>query len=132
MKTLPLSLAAFAMLSLSGLAVAQDHSGHGGTMSGHEGHATSEPSDTNAAPSTKAFEDANAAMHEAMAIDFTGNPDVDFVRSMIPHHEGAVAMAKVQLQYGKDPELRKLAEEVVAAQEAEISLMKAWLARQPK
>ncbi|WP_312796395.1 DUF305 domain-containing protein [Tianweitania sp.] len=129
MKTLPLSLAALGLLSLSGLAVAQDHSGH---MSGHEGHTMSEASDADAAPSTKAFEDANAAMHEAMAIDFTGSPDVDFVRSMIPHHEGAVAMAKVQLQYGKDPELRKLAEEVVAAQEPEIAAMKAWVAKNAK
>ncbi|MEZ5911727.1 MAG: DUF305 domain-containing protein [Paracoccaceae bacterium] len=81
------------------------------------------------APSTEAYRQANAAMHGGMAIDYTGNPDVDFARGMIPHHEGAVAMAKIVLQYGTDPEIRKLAESIVAAQEGEISWMQGWLAK---
>ncbi len=77
--------------------------------------------------STKAFEDANAKMHKTMTIPYSGNADADFVRSMIPHHQGAIDMAKVELAHGKDPQLRKLAEEIIKAQEAEIANMQAWL-----
>ncbi len=87
---------------------------------------------TAASPSTKAFEAANAKMHKDMAVTYTGNADVDFVRSMIPHHQGAIDMAKIELEHGKDPEIRKLAQEVIRAQEAEIAMMKAWLAKHDK
>ncbi|MBT9368939.1 DUF305 domain-containing protein [Rhizobium sp. CSW-27] len=82
-----------------------------------------------ASPSTQEFEAANAKMHTDMAIAYSGNPDVDFVRSMIPHHQGAIDMAKIELKHGKDPEIRKLAEEVIRAQEGEIAMMRAWLAK---
>lgn len=78
-------------------------------------------------PGSKALEQANANMHVAMAVDMTGDVDVDFVRSMIPHHQGAVEMAKIVLEYGKDPEIRKLAEEIIKAQETEITFMEGWL-----
>jgi Domain of unknown function (DUF305) len=84
-----------------------------------------------AAPSTKAFMEANQKMHADMAITYTGDPDRDFMTGMIPHHEGAVAMAKIVLAQGKDPEVRKLAEDVIAAQEKEIGQMKAWLTKSP-
>jgi len=76
---------------------------------------------------SRAYAEANAKMHAGMDIEFTGDADVDFVRGMIPHHQGAVDMARIVLQYGKDPEIRKLASEIVKAQEAEISMMKEWL-----
>ncbi len=79
--------------------------------------------------SSKAFAEANAKMHKDMAVPLTGNADVDFVRGMIPHHQGAIDMAKIVLEHGKDPEIRKLAEEVIKAQEGEIAMMKAWLAK---
>jgi uncharacterized protein (DUF305 family) len=78
---------------------------------------------------SKALEAANAAMHEAMAVEMTGDVDIDFMRTMIPHHQGAVEMAKIVIANGKDPEVRKLAEEVIKAQEAEIVFMRAWLER---
>ena len=62
-----------------------------------------------------------------MAVPLTGDVDVDFVRGMIPHHQGAIDMAKVELEHGKDPAIRKLAEDVIKAQEAEIGQMQEWL-----
>jgi len=82
--------------------------------------------------SSHAFAEANAKMHKNMMIEMTGNADVDFIRGMIPHHQGAIDMAKIELQYGKDPEIRKLAEAVIKAQEAEIAEMNAWLSENTK
>lgn len=83
--------------------------------------------DPNAPASTKAFIEANARMHKDMAIVFAGNADIDFVRGMIPHHQGAIDMAKIVLEHGKDAEIRTLAEGIIKAQESEIAEMQAWL-----
>jgi len=80
-------------------------------------------------PSSKAFAEANAKMHKDMDIVFSGNTDVDFVCGMIAHHQGAIDMARVELQHGKDETIRKLAEDIIAAQESEIKMMKERLAR---
>jgi uncharacterized protein (DUF305 family) len=82
--------------------------------------------------STKAYEAAMASMMKNMAQPYTGNADVDFMKSMIPHHQGAIDMAKVALQFAKDPAVLKLAQGVVTAQEAEIAFMKDWLAKNAK
>ena len=82
-------------------------------------------------PSTDGYKAAMDKMHTDMMIEYSGNADVDFVRGMIPHHQGAIDRAKVELANGKDPEIRKLAEGVIAAQEAEIKQMQDWLAAHP-
>jgi uncharacterized protein (DUF305 family) len=62
----------------------------------------------------------HAAMHDAQ---LTGKPDVDFARLMIPHHQGAIDMAKVELLFGTDARLRRLAQEIIVTQESEIQVM---------
>src|ERR1700704_2445063 len=70
-------------------------------------------------------------MHMAMgAIKPSGNNDVDFVRLMLPHHQAAIDMARTQLLYGKDPQMRELAQKIITAQQSEIELMKRWLKQQ--
>ena len=93
--------------------------------SAHAGHATG-AADT---PATRAYMEANDRMHGEMAIEFTGDADVDFVRGMIPHHQGAVDMARIVIEHGTDPDVRGFAEAVLAAQEAEIAWMRDWLAK---
>lgn len=78
-------------------------------------------------PVVAAYEAANEQMHHAMHIDYTGNADIDFVRGMIPHHQGAVDMALVLKKHGKNPELQKLADDIIRSQRQEIAWMKRWL-----
>jgi uncharacterized protein (DUF305 family) len=80
-------------------------------------------------PADKAFAASMKTMMNGMNVKPTSKPDEDFARMMVPHHQGAIDMAKVELQYGTDPELRQLARDIVAAQDKEIAQMKAWLAK---
>ena len=85
-----------------------------------------------ASPADKAFATAMKTMMSGMHVKPTGRPDADFALMMIPHHQGAIDMAKVELQYGTDPELRQLATDIVSAQEKEIAQMNAWLEKNGK
>jgi uncharacterized protein (DUF305 family) len=96
-------------------------------MKAHDHSSMQMPMGAAKGPAAAAYMAANDKMHKDMAVQYSGNPDVDFVRSMIPHHQGAIDMARIELQHGQDPEIRKLAEAVIKAQEAEISEMQAWL-----
>jgi uncharacterized protein (DUF305 family) len=83
-------------------------------------------------PAVKAYKETHMAMMKSMHIALSGDADVEFVRGMIPHHQGAIDMAKVELQYGKDSALKSMAEKIIADQEKEIAEMKAWLAKSGK
>jgi uncharacterized protein (DUF305 family) len=70
---------------------------------------------------------ANACMHEGMNVTPTDDPDRDFARMMIPHHQGAIDMALVLLKYGHDERLRRLAQSIIVEQGQEIAYMRSLL-----
>ena len=74
------------------------------------------------------LEESMAKMHVAMrSVERSRNSDVNFVRLMLPHHQAAIDMARTQLMYGKDPEMRRLAQEIITDQQSEILVMQLWL-----
>jgi len=110
----------------------------GGAAPAAQAPGTSNPHDHSAATpgaasaGTLGIQAANERMHRDMAITFTGNADRDFAASMIPHHQGAIDMARVVLAHGADPALRELAQGVIRDQEREIVQLRGILTRLPE
>lgn len=118
--------ASFALVLAAPVALAQMQ---GGDMSKMMQMMTPKPDDP---ASTQDLKKSHMDMMQNMNTSFTGNPDADFARSMIKHHEGGIAMAKVQLKHGKDPELRAMAEKLIREQGDENKKFEAWLKKHPQ
>jgi uncharacterized protein (DUF305 family) len=84
---------------------------------------------------SKFMQEMDASMkvmdHDMASAPMTGDVDHDFVVMMIPHHQGAIDMAKGELSYGKDPVMRRLAQEIIVDQKSEIDVMNLWLSKHP-
>ena len=92
----------------------------------HQAHMNM-PMSTGSAMQQELMQGMNQMNQDMMAAAQYKDPDVAFAAGMLPHHIGAVKMAEVELKYGKDPEMRKLAEDIINAQQAEIEQMQKWL-----
>ena len=120
-RTIALTL--ILVTSIVGIALAQSHH-HGDANSG----GTTSADLTFASQMMQAMERMDSGM---MAAKPTGDPDRDFAAMMIPHHQGAIDMAKVELIYGRDPVLRRLAQGIIVEQQQEIELMQRSLNERP-
>lgn len=77
---------------------------------------------------TAQMDESMQKMHDKMmGQSKTGDPDVDFARMMLTHHQGAIEMSKAELKNGKDPEMKKMAEKAIKEQEKDIQKLRAWL-----
>ena len=92
----------------------------------HQAHMNM-PMSTDSAMQQELMQGMDQMNQDMMAAAQYKDPDVAFAAGMLPHHIGAVKMAEVELKYGKDPEMRKLAENIINAQQAEIEQMQKWL-----
>jgi hypothetical protein len=96
------------------------------TRDPHAGHNMGARTSSNR-PEAIALDTAMAQMHQNMNVPYTGDADADFIRGMIPHHQGAVDMANIILKYGDDEDAKKLARKIIKAQKGEIAWMQRWL-----
>ena len=139
-----LILVAGALAALPGTALAQEKADNArlpaictaGTMAGMDMGGAAKAATGDAMPTDEAHKALMAGMDKMQADMATGmqatDIDVAFVCGMIPHHQGAIAMARAELKFGKDPVNRKLAQGIIKAQEKEGTDMLAWLARRAK
>ncbi len=79
-----------------------------------------------------AMKTAMEHMQQNMSMPMSGDPDIDFAQMMIPHHQGAIDMARIELESGKDLQLRQMAQKIIADQEREIAELKDWIAQHGK
>lgn len=117
MKKYATGIALFLILNLAGPLSARQSAAHPAP-------------DNKAGPAAAWLEFAHdmETMHsDMMSIKQSDSSDVDFARLMLPHHQAAIEMAKTELIYGKDPQMRRLAQEIVTDQLSEIELMRLWL-----
>ena len=129
MKTVLATVALAVWLAAPAASVlAQDASGQGGTQThGEHGHRHVQ---AGAAPTagSQGYMDAMAKMNQDMSsMQMSGDPDVDFARMMIPHHQSAIDMARIELEHGKDETLKALARKVIEDQQREIDELQKWL-----
>lgn len=101
-------------------------------MTDHGHHAAGAHAATSAGERGRFETDMDAGMARMMRDmhrpGYSGNPDLDFLAMMIPHHEGAVDMARLLLIHGRDPLVRQLAEEIIASQTVEVAGMRGRMA----
>lgn len=94
-------------------------------MKGMKGHHDAQP---DASAFQREMDESMARMMQDMhGPGYTGRPDADFLTVMIPHHEGAVDMARLVLIHGQDPLVRQIAEDIIASQTVEIAAMRGRL-----
>lgn len=127
-----LPLAAAMLLSATATVLAQDALPEAcGAPMGHDMSGMTDTSGMN--DMQKAYAEAMDKMHPAMAAGaMAKDPDVAFVCGMIPHHQGAIDMARIELQYGSDPWVKEMAQKVIDAQTQEIAHMHKWLGQHAK